>query len=156
VEELCTLWSDIPRIIVSSQSNSLFNRLFNLPDFVLKGGRYPTEDRFIHPAFQPNDPDENNNLHRLLAGLRIDDEQLYFLITRLSSPLGLNLDPESPDYQPGFVLSVYNLSLLYRHARLAQWLKIEIAQLFQLVNQNRAVDQGYISNLDELSALLRY
>ena len=160
-EELCTLWSHIPCRKVTGNDQALFDRLFNLPDFVLMDGRYPKqEDKFIHPAFQSNDPEQNNDLHRLLAGLRIDDEQLYLLITRLSSPLGLNLDPD-PDnpedkYEPGFYLNVVNLSLLYRHARLAQWLKIEITQLFQLVDQNQVVEQGHIGDLNELSALLRY
>lgn len=157
VEELCTLWSHIPCRKVSGNDKALFDRLFNLSDFVLLDGQYPKPNvRFYHPAFQQNNPEENNNLHRLLAGLRIDDEQLYFLITRLSIPLGLDLDPDSQDYQPGFYLSVDNLSLLYRHARLAQWLKIETTKLFQLIDQNQVVEQGHIGDLNELSALLRY
>lgn len=157
VEELCTLWSDIPQRKISEINEALFDRLFNLPDFVLLDGEYPKPTvKFIHPAFRQNVPATpvDNALHRLLAGLRIDDEQLYLLITYLSSPLGLDLSPENEEDKKGFYLTVGNLSLLYRHARLAQWLKVTIPQLFQLISHAESISSGYIDNLDDLSTLL--
>jgi len=158
VEELCTLWSDIPHRKISGSEQALFDRLFNLADFVLMAGPYPKiSDKFTHPAFQQIDLLPNENLHRLLAGLRIDDEQLYLLILHLSVPLGLVLDPEPAElYEPGFYLTLENLSLLYRHARLAQFLKLKISELFKLIAQAPLVDSGSINSLHDLSAFLNY
>jgi predicted nucleotidyltransferase len=160
VEALCTLWSNIPQRKISDSNEALFDRLFNLPDFVLLDGEYPPEPpvKFIHPAFLQSVPATpvDNALHRLLAGLRIDDEQIYLLITYLSSPLGLDLSPENEEDKKGFYLTVGNLSLLYRHARLAQWLKITITQLFQLISHVESISSNYIDNLSDLSALLAH
>ncbi|MCK5245166.1 MAG: hypothetical protein KAJ90_07845, partial [Desulfobacterales bacterium] len=113
VEELCALWSDLPETSVEEGKASLFDRLFNLPNFV-RIDRDPIEsiDDFLHPAFRDMPPDEvDYTLHRLLAGLRMEDESLYLLITHLSVPLGLNLDSTDPKKKT-FPLTEENLSLL--------------------------------------------
>lgn len=150
VEEMCALWTSIPQEVISAQEESLFDRLFNLVEFVSLDGNYPkSSSLFTHPAFEGDNNGENNDLHRLLAGLRVNDEQLYQLIFHLSDPLEL-------DANNGFCLSVDNLSLLYRHARLAQRLNVTIAQLFQLIGQEQSVGSGSINGLNDLSTFLDY
>ena len=156
VEELCTLWSLIPRQTITGQEEPLFDRLFNLPEFVHSNGRYPKSATFTHPAFDGGGTEQSSDLHRLLAGLRVDDEQLYQLIVNLSEPLGLNLDHDEGDYKPDFVLSWEHLSLLYRHARLAQFLGLSIPRLFQFIKLIPLNQPGYVSKLNDLNTLLEY
>lgn len=159
VEELCVLWSDLPRISIVEGKESLFDRLFNLPDFVqLDGnGRFPrATPEFLHPAFRETPPSEvDYALHRLLAGLRMEDESLYLLITHLSVPFGLNLDSTDPEKKT-FPLTEENLSLLYRHARLAEWLRLSIPELFQLIGLAESVTTNHIAGLSDLSTLLKF
>jgi len=157
VEELCALWSDLPRISIVEGKESLFDRLFNLPDFVQLEGRFPkTTSEFLHPAFRETPPGKvDYALHRLLAGLRMEDESLYLLITHLSVPLGLNLDLTDPE-EKTFPLTEENLSLLYRHARLAEWLRLSIPELFQLIGLAESVTTNHIAGLSDLSALLKF
>jgi hypothetical protein len=158
VEEMCALWTSIPQEMISAQEESLFDRLFNLAEFVSLDGNYPKSSTlFTHPAFEGDNNGENNDLHRLLAGLRVNDEQLYQLIFHLSDPLGLNLEPdEGEEYKPDFALNIDNLSLLYRHARLAQRLNVTIPQLFQLTGQEQSVGSSSINGLNDLSTFLDY
>lgn len=158
VEELCVLWSSLPTTAIYEDKDDLFDRLFNLPDFVLLDGRYPKSGtKFIHPSFRatPLPAEVDNALHRLLAGLRIGDEALYLLITNLSSPLGLDLT--SPDEEDkGFNLTIENLSLLYRHARLAEKLKLSVPDLFQLIALLDVIPANHINGLQALRALLAF
>jgi len=157
VEESCALWGPLPRKAVSDDKDAFFDRLFNLPDFVLLDGEFPKDTTiFIHPSFrQSGSAAVDNALHRLLAGLQVSDEELYLLITNLSAPLGLNLSSTN-ESDKGFNLTLHNLSLLYRHARLAEWLKLSIPELFQLINHADTIPSDHIGNLNELSALLKF
>ena len=154
VEELCALWSAIPGRTLPPQRESLFDRLFNLPAFVRLDGHFPKNaTRFVHPAVrQAGPPPAEPALPRLLAGLRVTDEQLLRLITHLAGRLGANLGAAN-DQDRGFSLSVPNLSLLYRHARLAQGLGVSVDELFQLLAL-APMPQPYVRTLADLTALL--
>jgi len=97
------------------------------------GERLPdTASAFLHPSLRAagvhTAPDVA--LPRLLAGLRVSDEDLIRLITT-DLPKHLGVDPESASEDARrFALSAKNLSLLYRHARLAERLKLSIPKLF--------------------------
>jgi hypothetical protein len=186
--ELCALWHEIPTAAIPqlvavepveghplftqwvdlsaqplSANLSFFDQSFNLPNFgPLAQPLKPAEisqPRFIHPTFQPSRVEPN--LPRLLAGLRVGDETLYQLITRLHRPLHKDLtavsdqDPKASEYK-GFALSVENLSLLYRHARLAELLKLSVPELFQLIALAKINADGYIANLKQLETLLEF
>ncbi len=156
VEDLCAWWGDLPHEPVVEGKESLFDRLFNLPDFVRLNSTFPKTDTFLHPAFRETIPPEvDYPLHRLLAGLRADDGKLYQLITGLSVPLGLNLTSVSTSDKE-FPLSIENLSLLYRHARIAEALKISIPNLFQLIHLAPTITTDHISGLSDLSALIDF
>jgi hypothetical protein len=145
VAELCALVGAIPRTPVGS---SLFDRLFNPPAFVAAsgpgGGLFPPTPPtpFIHPAFRqattaPPDP----ALPRLLSGLSVDLGGLASLATYLAPHLSQGAPPAASGFDPKaadesaryFVLSVDNLTLLYRHARLSRLLGVSIDDLFRLL-----------------------
>jgi len=145
VEVLCALWSGLPTTIVTEDRASYFDRLFNQAGYPeLDPGNPP---RFVHPAFGNT---EDENLNRLLGGLRINDEDLCALILYIAGPLAAD------EGDNGFDLNLENLTLLYRHARLAEWLKLTIDDLFQLIGHIPNIEEDYIANLDGLMALLAF
>ena len=158
VAEQCALVGAIPQI---PAGKSLFDRLFNPPSVVAAGQSWlPSPSplpRFFHPAFRqstsaPLDP----TLPRLLSGLSVDLDGLEALARHLASHLAqevtTSFDPGASDETARyFVLSTANLTLLYRHTRLAQLLHVSIKDLFQLVG---FLDLGHVKGLADLRALL--
>lgn len=150
VEELAALVGAIPA--------ALFDRLFNAPTLVAADGNYPkATTHFIHPAFRastaaPADP----NITRLLAGLGVDLDGLATLARELAPALAQEtasgFDPEAAsDADRHFVLSAENLALLYRHARLARLLGVDLVALFQLI---RLAGLARVASAADLAALL--
>ncbi|MEM7444141.1 MAG: neuraminidase-like domain-containing protein [Pseudomonadota bacterium] len=155
LDELSVFWGDIPDRAIDTDRPSLFDRLFNLPDIVRLDGMFPMEDvGFLHPG-SGDDVDRAHNsghtLHRLLGGLRIDDDGLFALIENLGDAL-----TPAEEGKPAFALSRANLTLLYRHARLAQHLRLPIGQLFQLMTFAAGGEATPIHSLADLSQLLNF
>lgn len=157
VEQALALWSTIPAATVAEGRDALLNRLFNVAPFVTVDGPLPNAAvSFVHPSLRlsgaplPSD----NTLNRLLAGLQLGEESLGQLITKLAVPLGANLAAVNEDAR-GFFLSLNNLSLLYRHARLAQLLRIPIADLFQLA-ELAGISAGHVATIADLDQLLEF
>ncbi|HEU5320258.1 MAG TPA: hypothetical protein VFX28_05620, partial [Methylomirabilota bacterium] len=147
----------IPRTAVVEGRESLFDRLFNLPAFAVPDGPLPKDAvEFVHPAFRasgvPSPAD--STLHRLLAGLQLGADQLAQLVTELQAPLGVDLTTANENDR-GFALDVANLTLLYRHARLAQLLRLPLADLFQLIRL-AGVAGGHLTGLGDVAALLDF
>lgn len=154
-EQVCALWSEIPQTVLTNNQQSLFDRLFNLPPFVLSDGPLPKNSvQFIHPSFRSagTPVPADNTLHRLLAGLQVSDEQLSQLITQLSNPLGIVSLTSNNERERGFALTLANLTLLYRHARLIQLLKLSVLDLFQLI-RHAGISGNHIATLDHLAIL---
>lgn len=152
VEETLALWTDIPRRGAREDADPLFDRLFNAKSFTDVGDPYPQPGTsFVHPAWDPES--DTAPLHRLVAGLRVSDEDLYALIVHLADPLGVDLDSADPADQ-GFALTEANLALLYRHARLAEHLDLDVAALFQLLSFLDSVADDHVDALADLRALL--
>ena len=153
LEDLISLWTAIPSDPVSDDQ-SLFDRLFNLPQFRTQDGPWPDTKLFTHPAFNTNpqagfaSPDANM-LHRLTAGLQVSDEQLAQLIAGLETKLCAAPVPANKEFK----VTAPNLTLLYRHARLAQILDVSIAQLFQLLD---LIGKTSVSGMDDLTALREF
>lgn len=140
VDELCGLVGELPDVALTDGGTSLFDRLLNPPSFVASDGELPKPTaHFIHPEFRehtaaPVDP----ALARLTAGLSVDLDGLAALARHLAPHLAQETNPgfdpaATHDDDRYFVLSSANLTLLYRHARLARLLGIGIDQLFQLL-----------------------
>ena len=181
-EELTALWTDIPDqpVITSTLTDTsqndkegasaipspsisaarlrtpLFDRVFNQQDFVDEGGRYPQQHtQFLHPALTTLSTQSSDlNLRRLQAGIGTDEDGLLQLITGLATPLGVELDTDDEEKRK-FSLNLQNLSLLYRHARLAKYLKISIPELFALMGIFVNEHPGYVGSLDDLEYLLK-
>ena len=157
VEEVCALWSGLPDVALAPGKASLLDHLFNLPDFVRFEGRFPKPGhRFLHPAFRDTPPEEPDyTTSRLTAGLNLDDQDLYLLITGLAPSLGI--DPASDHLEhKAFYLSAQHLVLLYRHARLAKKLGLTIPNLFRLIALGDTMSEDHIAGLNDLSALLAF
>jgi Tc toxin complex TcA C-terminal TcB-binding domain/Neuraminidase-like domain/Salmonella virulence plasmid 28.1kDa A protein len=137
VPELCALVGSLPQ---DPAGKSLFDSVFNPPSFVASDGAFPKPAaHFIHPGFRhdtnaPVDPAQP----RLLTGLAVDLDGLASLARHLAPNL---VQEAAPGFDPAaandadryFVLSAANLTLLYRHARLARLLKLTIDDLFQML-----------------------
>jgi hypothetical protein len=154
VEETLALWGSVPDRPVAAGSRSLFGRLFNLPPFERLDGPLPRPTvSFVHPSLRQGGAaaPADNTLNRLLAGLRVSDENLTLLITHLAAQLGAN-PTAANENDRGFLLTKANLDLLYSHARLAERLQLPIADLFQLLDHlDRAGVQAF-----GLSAVLEW
>lgn len=134
-EDLCALVGEIPRRPVSPDGVSLFDRAFNRPEYLTGARRLPQASlTFLHPAFAsgPAPAETASMLHRLLAALRVDDATLHQLIVELALPLGLDLDSKD-QADKAFALTAANLSLLHRHARLAEMLDLPVPELFRMI-----------------------
>src|SRR5262249_33050664 len=115
---------------------SLFDRLFNLPTYVRVDGHLPADTvRFVHSSLRTagTPAPADNTLHRLLAALSVGDEELAALITGLAPALGANPGATNENDR-GFLLTAANLTLLYRHARLAHLLSLRINDLLGLLS----------------------
>ncbi len=153
VDEACVLFQQFPEW--KDQNNffqQLFDQKFNqLPFTDLTP--YPRKDfTFIHPVFEGSNKESSEELPRILSGLGVNDEELYQLINK-----------DSPLFEPlgsgdKFILSLENLSLLYRHARLATYLKLSIPQLFQLIKLQEEITTDFIANgsLEDLEKLVTF
>jgi hypothetical protein len=152
VEALCALIGDIPHTPLG-ENRSLFDRLFNLPPFD-RDAWTPSDlvVTFWHPAFHDDDLDDAETLthQRLLAGLQLEDEALFDLIQRLRGPLAA--DPDGR-----FTVNLATLSLLYRHARLAKLLGLDVGQFIQLLSLLADdLSAGHVADLAALQALLAF
>jgi hypothetical protein len=160
VEELIVLFHLLPTAPVAPATEGLFDRRFNGAGLVELGGRLPRDDvELVHPVLR-DDPAEPSAadwaLRRLLAGLAVGADQLLELIRGLAVPLGVDLSPGAPEADRGFGLSHGNLSLLYRHARLADWLGLTLPTLFRLAELAPNVAQGYAATFDDVRALIDF
>jgi hypothetical protein len=132
----------------------LLDRVFNSPPAI--GGVYPQDATLVlHPALATGAPPAADpHLARLKAGLGTDDEGLYRLLVGLARPLGIDPDAAA-DAGRRVALRRRNLTLLYRHARLARLLGVSIPELFVLIAADPAIPHGFVDSLDDLTTLVR-
>jgi len=160
VEELCALWGTIPTWPDSEQQKPLIDTLFNHADFVSTGGLYPPLDAhpFVHAALVI---DRTTALaefssNRLMTGLNRSDAEVFALIKNLAHPLGIiNID-SATESERGFSLTLQNLSILYRHSKIAELLEVSIKELFQLLKLTDGIGAGFIENAEHLKAILEF
>lgn len=153
VDELCTLVHEFP----ITGSPSFFDSRFNMEAFVKNEANKWTVSAsgeigtigFRHPAYGPS-TDDGNVLHRLLAGLQLNDEQLFSLIEALGGHLELLEDPSDSG---SFTLSLEKLSTLFRHALLMKKYRLDAASLFFLIRIHPEISSVYLSNHEEVKLL---
>jgi hypothetical protein len=172
VDQACALWSAIP---LEPKQGNLFDRLFNFGPLLASYPRLPvSEVRFVHAAFSPTGvarvtqvssaeappagtasaADHHNTTQRILAGLQVSDADLILLIAGLAGTLE-GAQTSQADSDLGFILSLNNLTLLYRHASLARLLSLRVPQLFELI-QLAGLPHQYVGTIDDLMSLLAF
>jgi hypothetical protein len=157
VQEAAALIGPVPQTPADA---SLFDRLFNPPSYVATDGSFPqASTHFVHPAFRSNTPTPvDPNLPRLLSALGVNLDDLASLARHLSpyleQELAPSFDPNMADENERyFVLSAPNLTLLYRHARLAKLLGLSVEDLFELLG---FVQLDHVTSLENLEELLDF
>lgn len=155
IQEAVSLIGPLPQ---TPAGTSLFDKLFNPPSYVAADGSLPKPTtHFVHPAFRKNTPAPiDSNLPHLLSGLSVNLDGLASLARNLCRYLAqesvTSFDPNALNENDRyFVLSAANLTLLYRHARLAKLLNLSIDDLFELMG---LLQIDHISGLDDLLAFL--
>lgn len=174
VEELVALWSLVPvepvlrqvplgrgdgfpkpRASEARLATALFDRQFNQERYVASGGRYPQDATlFLHPGLAiapPAQPDPN--FARLMAGTGTGEGDLLLLIRSLAHALGVEPD-STVEARRKFPLTHRNLTLLYRHARIARLLKISIADLLGLCAVLPGSAFALVDSIDDLTELV--
>ncbi|MCB9706802.1 MAG: hypothetical protein H6711_33465 [Myxococcales bacterium] len=150
LEDTLAISLRLPMSASDPESKSLFDRRFNEGLLLMEGEYLPLpENAFVHPLFLEQ-KQSDAMLPRLCAGLGVGEEDLSRLIIALSVALGVEDDSK------GFKLNLGNLSLLYRHARLASALQVSVAQLFQLAEMVDELEHPWITQVSELETLLRF
>ncbi len=168
VDELCALWDEIP-IKGLRSDKSLWDRRFNLPQFVRADGSWPSVDPATGkaPLFLPaalsadgKAKPADSSQQRVMAALQVGDADLVSLFVALRpylepKPGSLTAAPEA------ILLSGSNLFLLYRHARLKRLLGISVAELFQTMALSTSdvdgnpIEVKYVDNLTDLLAVTK-
>ncbi len=152
--DLCALIHNIP----TQGSPSYFDLKFNIRSFVHEPGDtwgIPDESTwylpFTHPAYISDgstvDTATTTTLHRLLAGLGINGEELFLLIENLKTPLGVTGTGE-------FRLTTASLSILYLHALLLKKYKLKVPELFFLIHIEPSITENYISGFEAADAFI--
>jgi hypothetical protein len=116
IGDLCALVGPIP---TTPQGTSLFDQLFNAPSSVVTALALPASTVTPLPQMAA----------RLLSALGVDPAGLDVLVRNLATPIGATQGANGWAFAP----SLGNLTLLYRHARLARMLGLGIDDLFQLL-----------------------
>jgi hypothetical protein len=138
IGELCSLIGAIPGVTPQTPAGtSFFDSLFNQSPHAAGNNLLPVLPAGAQSYTLPSGIQSNpvpagtqstasglSMTARLLTGLAVKLADLGALVNQLSTPLAMT--------NGGFLMSAANLTLLYRHARLARLLGMGINQLFQL------------------------
>lgn len=147
-EEICTFIHQIPK--------PLFDKRFNISHLINDpGDRWEINDswgiNFRHPAYVTDETDTGGDtaiLHRLLAGLGVDDEIFFLMIEALHEPLGLTPDGV-------FELNRESITLIYRHTYFLKKFKLTTRELFLLLTIDSDITESYLQNLADAHSFLK-
>lgn len=161
VDQFCGLWGMIPTLPANEKQKSLFDTLFNQDDVVSANGTYPKDTiDLVHPALIDNgqtpSAESESNRNRLMIGLNRSDADVLALIKYLALPLGVINIQSAVELEKSFKLTLGNLSLLYRHSRMADILDVSIDELFQLIDLIDNIGNAHIENIVQLDATLEF
>lgn len=151
LEDTLAACGAIPTHAEKPDGKSLFDRRFNAAPYLTSGEVFPLPgENYVHPAFRAAGTPADKRTPRLCAGIGVNEEDLARLIRALAAPLGVI------DETAGFALTADNLSLLYRHARLARALKLRVDQLFQLLAFVDGLAEPCVHGLDDVDRVLDF
>ena len=158
--ELAAMVGSLP---LTPSGTSVFDKLFNAADFVASDGSYPAPSRrFVHPALRDTASDEDQlTTSRLSTALAISTDELMTLSLALTPHLlrddGAPFDPAATNEDERFYnLTLENISLLFRHVRIARAFGHEIEHLSAILALSAADPVLGLESLRELVSLLRW
>jgi hypothetical protein len=156
VDRVASLLGTIPTVADASD-RSLFDRRFNSAYYVERDGPWPSAAvTFLHPAHAAA-PDAalNRTLGRLRAGLGVTEDELAALVELLADDLGADLDAVA-DADRAFALTSENLGQLFRHATIAEWLELSVAELAVMTELADGVAGGILGSFEDVLELIRF
>ena len=157
LEEVLGVVNLISTKVIGSASKSHFDRLFNHEDIVATQGSYPKNStKLVHPALAISQTATNTEFSstRISAALNRSDEEVLVLIKNLASPLGISSLTSTNESNRGFLLTRSNLTLLYRHSKVASSLSLSIQELFNLISLSSEIADGHLKNSADLIKLI--
>ncbi|OQY99735.1 MAG: hypothetical protein B6D35_08670 [Candidatus Brocadia sp. UTAMX2] len=162
VEELCTMFHLMPvsksfPIPPDRQADlRLYERLFDLKKLFGEGNSSTHElnqsTTFHHYSLNKNNPTDKSidpKTPILLGGLGISETELLLLADLLKAKMPFDNNGDT-------TLNRENISLLYRHARLARALKLGIEDFIQSLHLNFAPNDLVVTKLDQIHQLIRF
>lgn len=152
-EDLAVMLHGIPTLSIEDETPSLLDRLFNHEDVVSTEGSYPKDTvKFIHPALivDESTPSAEFSSSRLMMALNRSDDEILELIKNLAQPLGIVGIDSATEADRGFFLTLTNLSLLYRHSRLAHVLEVTIGELFRLMSLVPDIPNDHVEEMGHI------
>ena len=159
MEELLAIAYRLPTERIQANQPPIFDRLFNHEDVVTLEGAYPKNTTtFIHPSLaidQSTTPAEFSSA-RLIAALNRADDEILALLQHLAQPLGIVGLTSATESERGFKLTLANLSLLYRHSKIAEAITLSVPDLFRMIKLLPEFANGYIENVSHLQKLLAF
>lgn len=159
VEELCALWYRIPTTTIKENQKPLFDTLFNHEDVVNAEGSYPKDTtKLIHPALVIDKLTTSAEFSssRLMAGLNRSDDEILALIQNLDQSLGIVDIDSATESERGFNLTEANLSLLYRHSKVAEILKLSVSDFFKLIKLVPSIPNDFLENINHIYEALNF
>ncbi|AIZ40200.1 Tc toxin subunit A-related protein [Cellulophaga baltica] len=159
VVELCAIRYSIPTSVWEENQKPLFDILFNHEDVVTSEGSYPKDAiKLIHPALviDSSTASAEFSSSRLMAGFNRSDDEVLALIQNLTLPLGIVNISSAIESERGFNLTVANLSVLYRHSKFAEILKLSIADLFIVLKLIPTIPNNHIENINHIYEVINF
>jgi hypothetical protein len=159
VEELIALCFRIPTTQTKENEKPLLDVLFNHEDVVAAEGSYPKPAiKMIHPGLtiDKSTASAEYSSARLMAGLNRSDDEVLRLIQKLRHPLGIVAIDSATESDRGFNLTLANLSLLYKHSKIAELLKLSIEDFFRLIRLTPSIANGYLENTGHIANIIAF
>ncbi|HNP84100.1 MAG TPA: neuraminidase-like domain-containing protein [Nitrospira sp.] len=158
-KEVFSVIYGLPTISLEENEKSFLDSLFNHEDVVLAEGSYPkTSVKLIHPslAIDQSSASAEFSSSRLIMALNRSDDEVLALIKHLARPLGIVALDSATESERGFNITLVNLSLLYRHSKIAEILKLPVGDLFRIMKLIPSITNGYLENIGHVHGLLDF
>ena len=169
VDELCSLVDELPvsgefpRPPAKQADRRLYERLFDLKK--LFGEKDPKTHELNTSAVyhhysrntnNPNDQEIDPKTPLLLGGLGISETELLLLFDLLKAEMPFDADGNTKDARGNSTFDRRRISLLYRHARLAKALKLNIEDFIEALRLNFAPDELVVKTLQQIHQLIEF
>ncbi|HMN28490.1 MAG TPA: peptidoglycan-binding protein, partial [Caldilineaceae bacterium] len=168
VEELCALAGQLPVSTAfpfppaTQADRGLYERLFDLKKLF---GENPATHKINPTAIyhhyslnsnNPNDHEIDPKTPILLGGLGVSETELLLLFDLLKEEMPFDKNGDTKDPQGESTFDRGRVSLLYRHARLAKALRLNVEDFIQALHLNFANDDLVVTTLTQIHQLRQF